>query len=174
MQSMVQGELGTHASFAPLMFIGGAAGPAARGVTHFGGFAGSVNAGTGFLKKWHFFFAPNFRKPWENLPSPADPGSAIDVVAGNGLKMHRPVESIAGNLMCEHPLHGNKATKRIKAKLIALRNPPIDPSESAAVALEWVHGCVKRASIDSSQPGGRRSVSVRMNPDLVRGNLARR
>ncbi|MCA9140975.1 MAG: hypothetical protein KDB00_29590 [Planctomycetales bacterium] len=149
-QSDVQGALGTHGSVdAPPMEVSGAAVLGANGVRHFGGAAGSGNAGSGNEKGRQFSGSPNLRRQLCNLPSPAEPGNASVVVAGNGLKIRCPVGSIAGNRNREHPKKGSvviaNRTHHINRPLIAQTYS----DTRARNARARVHLCVNETGIGS-------------------------
>lgn len=138
------------------MDVSGAVADGASGVKHFGGVSGSENAGSGSENGRQLRGSPSFRKQLFNLlcnlPSPAEPGNANPVVAGSGLKMRCPVESMAGSRNREQPSIGSKATINTAAHDFRWLSPLTIPNAQAFSAFARFSVWVNRTVIDLRLP----------------------
>ncbi|PAY19361.1 hypothetical protein CKO51_12180 [Rhodopirellula sp. SM50] len=136
-QSDGQGALGTHGSLdAPPIEVSGGVDVLGTGVRQGGGAAGSGNAGAGNENGRVFKGSPSFRRQFPSRPSPAEPGSAIVVVAGRGLKIRCPVGSMAGSRSREQPTDCSSETNATIAIILAIALNFRHPQPSRAVAGE--------------------------------------
>ena len=120
-QSAVHGALGTHGSLdAPPIEVSGGVVALGTGVRQGGGATGSGNAGSGNENGRVFNGSPSLRKQFPNRPSPAEPGSAIVVVAGSGLKIRCPVGSMAGSRSREQPTNCSSETTATIVIILAI------------------------------------------------------